>query len=293
MGDGDAESLTSSPGARLQVARVQAGLSVSQAAERLHVDRQTLDALESGHLEGLGASVFVRGHLRRYAELLGIPEAEILASYEAWSGRLAAQPDLRDVITGPGVRSGTRGFEVRPRQALIGAIVVVLIGLIWWAMHKAPRLTSMVAAPTVPGVAAVPVQAPSPPPAPAPAAAAAPVAHATRQSAAVAAAAVSEPVSTPVSSAPMRLGLSFSADSWAEIYGADGAQLFHGLAQAGSRHHVSGSAPLRLFFGNPASVELEMNGRPLAWNSASGAAKPRRFSLDGGGRVVEAPASQP
>jgi hypothetical protein len=91
----------------------------------------------------------------------------------------------------------------------------------------------------------------------------------------------------------MRLGLSFSGDSWAEIYGADGTKLFHGLAQAGSHHHVSGYAPLRIFLGSPASVALEMNGRPLAWNNASGAAKPRRFLLDLGGHVVEAPASQP
>src|SRR5580658_10524845 len=140
MADGDVATLTSNPGARLAVARTQAGLSLSEAAERLHLDEETLEALEGGRMDNLGASVFVRGHLKRYAELVGVPEEEIMAAYDAWSGRLASLPDLREVITAPAVRSGSRSFELKPRQALIGAIVLVLAMLVWWAMRKAPRI---------------------------------------------------------------------------------------------------------------------------------------------------------
>jgi len=276
MAEGDTDALTSSPGARLQVARVQAGLSPSQAAERLHLDEATLSALESGRLEGLGAAVFVRGHLRRYAELVNIPESDIMAAYDAWSGRLASQPDLRGVITAPAVRSGTRRFEVKPREALIVAIVLVLVALVWWAMHKAPRVVSAQATP--PKAAAPALNQPAnqpvnqePPAKWMPAAAAA----------------------APAAAAPVRLELSFNADSWAEIYGADGTQLFRGIAQAGSKHHVIGSPPLRIFFGNPSAVALDMDGHPLAWTTATGAAKPRRFLLDGNGHAVEASASRP
>jgi cytoskeleton protein RodZ len=54
-------------GARLRSAREQRALTILQAAEKLHVDPRVLDALESEDFSSLGADVFVRGHLRRYA----------------------------------------------------------------------------------------------------------------------------------------------------------------------------------------------------------------------------------
>jgi cytoskeleton protein RodZ len=282
MADGEGTSQTGSPGARLAVARTATGMSTHEVAERLHLNLETLQALESGQFESLGASVYVRGHLKRYAELVHIPEAEIMSAYEAWSGRLAALPDLREVITAPAVRSGTRGFELKPAHALIGAIVLVMIALVWWAMRKPARLVAPTAgspaasAPAAP--AAVSPAAVSPAPSPVVAASPLPPQVPPATSAASAAGAT-----------PVRLVLNFSETSWIEIYDADGTQLFHGTARAGSQHHVSGSAPLRVFLGNPPAVTLEMNGRPVV---LTGNPKPRRFSLDDAGHVVEVHAAE-
>src|SRR6516165_3243108 len=109
-----AQSVTGSPAARLQIARMQAGLSIEEAAERLHLPKDTVEAIEAGRFEGWGASIYVRAHLRRYAQMLAVSEEETLAAYDAWSGRLATQPDLRQIITGAAVRSGTRRFEPEP-----------------------------------------------------------------------------------------------------------------------------------------------------------------------------------
>jgi len=136
---------------------VSAGWSVADAARRLRVPPDTLEALEAGHFQGLGASVIARGHLRRYAQLVGIPEREILDAYDAWSGRLTSQPDLRQVITDPAVRSGAHRSELRPRHAVIAAIVIVLLALVSWARHYAPKTAAL----TVPGTAA-PSQKPAP-----------------------------------------------------------------------------------------------------------------------------------
>jgi cytoskeleton protein RodZ len=54
-------------GARLRAARERRGLTVLQAAEKLHLDARVLEGLEVGNFEPLGAAVYVRGHLRRYA----------------------------------------------------------------------------------------------------------------------------------------------------------------------------------------------------------------------------------
>jgi cytoskeleton protein RodZ len=275
MSDRGAEPHSSSPGARLSVARAQAGLSATQAAERLHLDTATLDALESGRFEGLGASVFVRGHLRRYAELVNVPEAEIMAAYDAWSGRLAAQPDLRNVITAPAARSNARSFELRPRSAVIGAIVLVPVALIWWAVRmpaggrlsvKAPAATPIApaAVPAAATPAATPASVPIAAAAPAPTAPSAPAAHLT---------------------------LAFTQASWLEVYDANGAPLYHGLALTNSQHRVVGSPPLRVFLGNPMGVTLELDGRPVEF-TGSAARRLRHFLLDSGGRIIDVHAAQ-
>lgn len=268
MEERGAEPVSSSPGARLAVARTEAGLSVTQAAERLHLDARTLEALESGRFQGLGANVFVRGHLRRYAELVGVPEAEIMASYDAWSGRLAARPDLRDVITAAPGRSTTRRFELRPRVALIGAIVLVPLALVWWAVRmpaEGRHAAKAAAAVVVPAVVAVPAAAAAPAVA-VPAAVAAPAA---------------------VAGTTVHLALALNHDSWIEVYDAGGAALYHGLARSESQHRVAGSAPLRLFLGNPMAVSLELNGRPVELKGTTAASRPRHFSLDSVGHVID------
>lgn len=137
MDEGAAQSHSSSPGARLAAARERAGMTLLQAAERLRLDVATLQALEAGRFEALGATVFVRGHLRHYAELVGVPVDEIEAAYAASSAKLAPQPDLRRTSTLPG-NASPRGVSLPPLAALIGAIVLVVAALVWWAMRVPP-----------------------------------------------------------------------------------------------------------------------------------------------------------
>ncbi len=84
---------TTAIGETLRSARERMGLGVVQAAERLHVDTKVIDALETGSFKALGAPVFVRGHLRRYAELLGEPDGPLQQRYAAMS-EASVPPDL-------------------------------------------------------------------------------------------------------------------------------------------------------------------------------------------------------
>ena len=52
-------------GERLRAGRERAGLSIAAAAEKLHLDNKVIEALEADRFAELGASVYVRGHLRR------------------------------------------------------------------------------------------------------------------------------------------------------------------------------------------------------------------------------------
>lgn len=305
MEEGAAQSQSSSPGARLAAAREQLGMTLPEAAERLRLDVATLQALEAGRFDTLGAAVFVRGHLRHYAELLGLPLEEIDAAYAASSARLAPQPDLRRTTTLPG-NSASRGFSLPPRAALIGAIVLVLVALVWWAMRVPPgrrhAANPAVASPATPLAAQTPnaVDAGPQPSAEAAAAAKNPAPTSTKDSAAAprdavsafkgAALAPKEASAPKPASGQVRLAIRFNQDSWIEVYDARGSTLFHDFGGAGSERRVSGAAPLRVLLGNPDGVSVELNGHPVSLRPAAESGKPQRFLLDSAGGMSDVPA---
>ena len=60
---------------------------VAAAAEKLHLDPKVIEALEADRFAELGASVYVRGHLRRYADFVGEPGAELVSMLHARAKR--------------------------------------------------------------------------------------------------------------------------------------------------------------------------------------------------------------
>jgi cytoskeleton protein RodZ len=117
-------------GEQLRSARERMGLEVNQAAERLHVDSSVIESLETGKFRALGAPVFARGHLRRYAELLGEPEADLQAQFAALQEANKA-PDLTALPHLPAQKVGPAS-----RWPLILVAIVMVLGLmIWWAMR--------------------------------------------------------------------------------------------------------------------------------------------------------------
>src|SRR5580698_6829475 len=70
-------------GPRLRAARERRGLSSQKAADELHLDGWVVEALEAEDYDRVGPSVYAKGHLKRYAALLGLPPGDILARYES------------------------------------------------------------------------------------------------------------------------------------------------------------------------------------------------------------------
>jgi cytoskeleton protein RodZ len=110
-------------GARLQAGRERADLSLVQAAELLHVDPNVIHALESENFGELGAAVYVRGHMRHYAELVKESAPELLGLYAA-SVHAAAPPDLTRM---PHAKQTN---PWRGPMLMTGVAVVIGIGLI-------------------------------------------------------------------------------------------------------------------------------------------------------------------
>jgi cytoskeleton protein RodZ len=258
-----------SAGARLARARARLGLSVDEVADQLKLDPHTVVALEADDHGSIGATVFVRGFLRRYAVLVGEPAAEIEELY-ARHPHAEYQPDL--------AKTGMHRIEpakfqprVRPVPALAAALVLVLAGAAWWALRLRPAATSSpvpvpVAQPpagavatdegTVPG-GGTPSTAPysglnagnGAVPGPAGGAASAPA---------------DAPAGAQDQAAPEaprhRLRIAFAGDCWAEIYDARGMRLFFGFGHAGTAQERSGVPPFRMVLGNVEAVSIALDG---------------------------------
>jgi cytoskeleton protein RodZ len=240
-------------GARLRAAREKRGLTLLQAAEKLHVDARTLEALEGEDFAALGADVYVRGHLRRYAEALGEAPGELQALYAGSTH--AVRPDLTRIPRGEAAH--------RPARLLLPALLLVVgfavAGLLWWLVN-------------LPGQKAQPVPIASPIPASTSAASGdagtTPAAADGAASTAAALATASGPVPAApgggAGAVPGQLNLRFSAACWVEVSDAGGRRLLGGLIEAGSSRSLSGSAPLRVVLGNAAAVDLHVNGQPVS-----------------------------
>jgi cytoskeleton protein RodZ len=117
-------------GTRLRAAREKKGLTILQAAEKMHVDARILESLEAEDFAALGAPVYARGHLRHYAELVGESPAELQQLYVDSTKAMPAQPDLTRIARME--PDNDSGKLVGP--AVIGLVAVALIGTVWWVL---------------------------------------------------------------------------------------------------------------------------------------------------------------
>jgi cytoskeleton protein RodZ len=257
-------------GARLRAARERKGQTVLQAAEKLHVDARVLEALEAENFEPLGAPVYARGHLRRYAEFVGESAAELQELYSNTSPQ--TRPDLTRIPRGERAPDSAR-FML---PALLGVIGLTLAGLLWWLLtlpgakpHPlAPAVISASTLSTDAGTAAEAPAAPAPGPSAAPRAAALPA-----------------PPAFTAGGTAATLTLKFSGESWVQVADGRGHTLLDGLQPAGSTRAVTGPAPLRVVLGNAPAVALEVNGHAA---SLAGLVRRRgdaHVSIDASGAV--------
>jgi cytoskeleton protein RodZ len=240
-------------GARLQAARERADLSLIQAAERLHVDPNVIHALDTEQFGELGAGVYVRGHLRHYAELVRESAPELLALY-ADSVQTGPPPDLTRM---PHAKQGS---PLRSALAMTGLAVIIGVGLVgsirWIYLELHPTATAAVAITPSAPLAIAPAQPAAADPVRVPAAA---PGAADSVPKAVVPARVAKPVHAAVAEASVTL--KFNSACWTEVFDARGARLYQAIGAAGDIANLRGKAPLRVVVGNFAVVDIEINGQ--------------------------------
>lgn len=258
-------------GERLRAGRERTGLSVPAAAEKLHLDNRVIEALEADRFAELGAPVYVRGHLKRYADFVGENSVELVNLYNARETR-QAPPDLTQVPH-PERRAD-------PRRLVSPLVVVgsaaVLLAAIWWVLSgsRPDEGASTIAAATVPAptlpvpaddpatatlpanlqatpatlTSSTPVSRPKPEPVKPAAAEPVPTATAT------------EAAPTPAPARETRLDLELPSDTWVEVYDSRDELLYADVASAGRLTGLTGRPPLRVVLGIANGVTVRVNG---------------------------------
>ncbi|MEZ5565367.1 MAG: helix-turn-helix domain-containing protein [Gammaproteobacteria bacterium] len=113
-------------GERLRSARKARALTLEQAAFTLKMDISILRALEDERFDALGAPVFVRGHLKAYARILGLSEEAVLEAYRAADPGSAIPPKVTREIEKPLTTSPG------PLAIMVGIVLALIVmGLIY------------------------------------------------------------------------------------------------------------------------------------------------------------------
>src|SRR6185369_3926253 len=86
----------------------------------------------------------------------------------------------------------------------------------------------------------------------------------------------------------MELSLHFAADSWVEVYDANGEKLFYDVGTADSSRTVSGTPPFRVHVANAPGVTLDVNGKPAPVPANALKGDEAQFTINRAGRIVRA-----
>ena len=250
------ESATSPTGGeRLAAARREKKISVIEVAKELHLDEPKVRALEKNDFAVLGAPVFAKGHLRKYAKLVGVNEDDVFADYY----QLTRAEKLPPIVIG---RAKARK-EMSPGP-WIAVVIVILVaaGAYWWVVSRDSAPVAPAPAPEqeqVPESSEATVAGGDEEVVLAEVAPAETVVEATSEQTGSA-----EPEPAPLADGDLRLVLTFSGDCWTEISDANGRRLFFGMGRDGRDVELTGPAPFTLLLGNVNNVAVRVNGSPYA-----------------------------
>jgi len=271
-------------GSRLRSARERSGLTIERAAQKLHLDPAVLQALEAEDFGSLGAPIYVKGYLGRYADLVG-ESAESLQ--ELLSSTVIPPPDLTRI---PRARVGG-GRLVGPIAVVIVVATLIVVSSLWWGITRwRQRHPAFLASRIVPRQLAprsvthrAPAAAVKRSDAAAPAARKAVTRHVT--SGADGAGRAGRSQAGPAKG-EVRITLTFSGPSWLQVDDATGRQLYHAMTPAAAVRVFQGAAPLHVVLGYAPAVTLTVDGHETRMGALAQADHAASFEITADGRVL-------
>lgn len=298
----EADYLSFLPGQRLKKAREVRGLSVDEVAKELHLSVRYVNLMEADSYKELPEPAFVRGYMRRYAQLVKLSPDDIAGKFDQCYAADAETPppdarpynpiQLLGIITRPRLR-----LRRLLSWASFALIAVLAVGFLWSGINSrqsvVPATTPELVAPVAPaatapspeastavtittdaGAVAAPASASGmnllPAPTTASSVAALPVTGARSSVATPAVAAPASATSTAVATAAMpaaasgpdTVTLALGAESWISVQDAKRQSLLSALRPAG-QITLKGEAPFYVNIGKADAVTLVFNGKTV------------------------------
>lgn len=251
-------------GARLARARESAGITLEQASARLKMPVRVVRSLENDEWQS-EPSVFVRGHLRSYAKMLGVDIEQDLVR----SGVNEVPP--AELVSHTHTPKYRHMFEQAARRGIYIAITAFIVVPVWLATK--PHLSSM---PEVQSLDIPSFVAGTGDPA---SQADASVQERTPVIASMAA------IRAPAAAEPQGLSLTFTDDSWLQVTATTGEVLEQAVIGSGEKRQWDAREDLRIVLGNIAAIEARQNGKPVDLEVFS-RANVARFKLSSDGSLV-------
>lgn len=125
-GAGEAGDFSFMPGQRLKKARELRGLTPEQVAKELHLSLLFITAMEADDYKKLPEPAFVRGYMRRYAQLVKLSADDIAAKFDQY---YAADTETPEVDARPRNPLQILGDIARPRLRMKRVLSLASIGL--------------------------------------------------------------------------------------------------------------------------------------------------------------------
>ena len=128
MDQSTAATTAKGPGTMLREAREARRITLEEAAKKLHLSVKQIAALEQDDYKTLPGPTYVRGYLRSYSQLLGLPVDRVLETYN----KLVAPPEpIAPPVSVPPPQVMSSDHMVKAATALV-SVLVISLAIVWW-----------------------------------------------------------------------------------------------------------------------------------------------------------------
>jgi len=245
-------------GDTLADARRQAGLTVTQVAERTRIRETIIRGIEQDDFSACGGDFYARGHIRSIASVVGIDPVPLIREYDEAHG-------APEAMRAADVFEPSTPLRIKERRSLNWsvAMILALLAIIGYgAYHLVSSSSSHGKAAAV--ALAAPTRHPSPKPS------------------------SPSPTRTAAPSNDVIIRLTAVEDCWVYLTSDQGNNtIYSGVVPAGSTQTWKETHVVSLRLGNPAGVVLTVNGK----KQSPGTSQPVTLTLGPGQKVSGQPAA--
>ena len=245
-------------GDTLADARRQAGLTVTQVADRTRIRETIIRGIEQDDFSACGGDFYARGHIRSIASVVGIDPVPLIREYDEAHG-------APEAMRAADVFEPSTPLRIKERRSLNWSVAMILALLVivgYGAYHLVSSSSSSH------GKAAAALAAPTRHPTPKPSS--------------------PSPTRTAPASHDVIIHLSAVEDCWVYLTSDQGNNtIYSGVVPAGSTQTWKETQDVSLRLGNPAGVVLTVNGK----KQSPGTSQPVTLTLGPGQQVSGQPAA--